>query len=452
MADEYERHSYLLKGDILSLREKQQIQAVIDEKASFVDITQSLKNLSKYLHAYHGKKTIILIDEYDMPIHGGFTNNYYDKVIDFMRTFLSNGLKDNNDIEQAVVTGILRVAKESIFSGLNNLKICSLVDECNQDMFGFTQDEVSTMLAYYGLDHMASNVKEWYDGYSSGSSKIYNPWSINNFIATGARFENYWVNTSSNDIIKDLLAHADESIKEDFELLIAGKTIGKQINSNIVFQELFDQTEIVWSFLLFSGYLTFSHLSLSSDDYGKASLSIPNKEVALLYKNVIKLWFEKGAYKKKYPQMLQALVSGNIDEFTELFYEFVANTFSQFDVNGKEPERFYHAFVLGMIVGLEKEYEIKSNRESGLGRHDVMLIPFDTTKNGIIIEFKKVSSYAKETLESAVDKALQQIHDKNYAQELRTRGIKQIVELGIAFEGKKVCIKHASAHHCIALV
>lgn len=221
---------------------------------------------------------------------------------------------------------------------------------------------------------------------------------------------------------------------------MAGGSIQKKINSNIVFSELKEYTDTLWNFLLFSGYLTYSNL-IFGDDNPTADLCIPNKEVLALFKNVIQLWFEKGVSKKFYLRMLQALVKGDIDDFVELFYEFVASTFSQFDVHGNEPERFYHAFVLGMMVGIEKEYEVKSNRGSGLGRYDVMLIPFDCAKNGIIIEFKKVSSYAQETLETAVNKALQQIKAKNYAQELRARGVQKIIELGIAFQGKKVLIR-----------
>lgn len=439
IANEYRRHSYLENSSKLLPTEKKEFVALLEKSAGQELYQNALKQLTLFLFKHHGKKPIILIDEYDTPIHAGFTYNYYRQIIDFMRIFLGGGLKDNN-LEFAVVTGILRVAKESIFSGINNLSVCSLLDECNADMFGFTESELTELINHFGLSHTKTLVQEWYNGYSCGSTTLYNPWSINNYIKTNGRLENYWVNTSSNDIIKDLLVSADESVKEDLEELIAGKAITKYIKSNIVFQELEDQTDIIWSFLMFSGYLTYHNLIFGGDN-PVADICIPNKEVSLLYKNVIRLWFERGTYKKKYPHMLQCLVNGNIDDFTELFYEFVANTLSQFDVNGNEPERFYHAFVLGMMIGIEKEYEIKSNRESGLGRYDVMLIPFDTEKKGVVIEFKKVSSYAKETLETAVEKALNQIKTKNYAQELHARGIKNIIELGIAFEGKKVLVK-----------
>lgn len=443
IVQEFRRHIYLLDSALLLASEKKEFNDVLARSATSDLYESALKSLSSYLHRYHGVKPIILIDEYDTPIHSGYINGYYDKIIMFMRNFLSAGLKDNNNLEFALMTGILRIAKESIFSGLNNLYVCSLIDELNSTMFGFTEPEVAEILEYYTLDSKRQDVARWYDGYNMGGTKMYNPWSINNYIASGGVFENYWVNVSSNDIIKDLFIHADETIKEDLEALITGQTITKDIKSTIVFQELEDQTDIIWSFLLFSGYLTYRNLVFGGDN-PVADIYIPNKEVSSLYKNIISLWFKRGTYKKKYPHMLQCLVTGNIDEFTELFYEFVANTFSQFDVSGNEPERFYHAFVLGMMVGIEKEYEVKSNRESGLGRYDVMLIPFDTSKNGVVIEFKKVSSYAQETLEIAVDKALKQIEAKNYVQELHARGIKNVIKLAIAFERKRVLVRQAT--------
>ena len=427
----------------MSDAEKDDYQAVMAQTGGSHLYSNSLKHLTRYLYRYYGTKPIILIDEYDTPIHAGYIHGYYDKIIGFMRNFLGEGLKDNNNLEFAVLTGILRVAKESIFSGLNNLYVCSLLDERNSTMFGFTEPEVAAILEYYKLDDKQQEVARWYDGYRIGSTKIFNPWSINNYIASGGRFENYWVNTSSNDIIKDLLLKADSAAKEDLEQLISGGSIRKKINSTIVFTELEEQSDAVWSFLLFSGYLTQNNLTFTEQEPSVADLSIPNTEVLLLYKEIIQKWFSRTNLQKTYTHILTCLTSGSIDEFSELFQDFVASSLSIFDVTHQEPERFYHAFVLGLVASLAHEYTIKSNRESGFGRYDVMLIPKDIHKRALIMEFKKVNLRTKETIEQAADRALQQIHEKQYATELRMAGIAHIVELGIAFAGKNVLVKRA---------
>lgn len=399
----------------------------------------ALRYLTSYLHRHYGVKPIILIDEYDTPIHAGYIHGYYDDIIMFMRNFLGEGLKDNNNLELAVMTGILRVAKESIFSGLNNLYVCSLTDECNAQMFGFTESEVLNLLEYFSLSTSRDQVRSWYDGYQVGNTKLYNPWSINNFINNRGIIRTYWVNTSSNDLIRQLIATATPVVKQEFESLMTGTAVRTRINDTINFQHLESDNITIWNFLLMSGYLTFENLLLE-DLLLYADVRIPNKEVMALFFDIISQWFGT-SLSSTYNQLLKNLIQGNIEEFKNHFYDFVESSLSVFDVTHKEPERFYHAFVLGMVASLQGQYDIKSNRKSGFGRYDVMLIPHDKAHFGVVFEFKKVNARLGETLEQAADKAVQQIKDKHYACELRRRGVSKIVELGIAFEGKNMYIK-----------
>ncbi len=443
ISEEFRRHNYLLSSDVLDSTQKKDFENIINRIASMTVYQNSLKNLSESLAKYHKQNPIILIDEYDTPIQAGFYHKYYDKIISFSRGFLSGGLKDNASLQFSVITGILRIAKESIFSGLNNLSVCSMLSSLYSDKFGMTETEVADAMAHYNLSNKIEDVKSWYNGYATGSKiNVYNPWSIINLIKNNGEFEPFWVNTSSNDIVKDLIQHGSDELKEDFEALIKRESIRKAIEENIVFADLVENkaTNAVWSFLIFSGYLTFKNAAVENGQK-YADLLIPNDEVAWFYRNVINSWCKNNIGEKRYNLMLNSLISGEVEKFKELFTDFVLKSFSMFDVSGQEPEKFYHAFVLGMLVSLGNEYVIRSNRESGLGRYDVMLIPNDKNKLGIIIEFKKRSQYQKETLEQAVVAALEQIEDKKYAQELNAFGIKKILKLGIAFQGKSVLIK-----------
>ncbi len=445
IAREYERHKYLLTGSELTENQKKIFRGIVSLEAVTEDYEDALKNLSHYLDNYHGRKPFILIDEYDSPIHAGFNHGYYDEIITFMKSFLCGGLKGNVHLAHGIMTGILRVSKESVFSGLNNLEICSLASNRYADKFGLTEQEVERTLEVYGVKHKIDDVKSWYNGYTSGSHTIYNPWSIMSFVKNDGDLKSYWVNMSDNVIIQDLVTHADESFKTDIEDLITGKALCKELNENIIFADVFKQgTKTTWNFLLFCGYLTFRNKRLIEERI-YADFSIPNKEVLRFFKDVIQKWFEDSLGVQNYNRMLRSLVSGDIDSFEEFFEKTVMQTLSMFDVGKNEPERFYHAFVLGMLVSLNSTHEIKSNRESGLGRYDVMVIPRDTGKLGVIIEFKTAKE--KETLEIAMTVALQQIEDKQYEQELLSRGIKKIKKLGIVFKGKEVLIKEGGVRH-----
>ncbi|KYH32220.1 putative AAA-ATPase [Clostridium tepidiprofundi DSM 19306] len=438
--EEFIKHDYILESNILKEYEKKEIMDILKSEASYITYLNGLKILTKYLYKYHKEKVVILIDEYDVPIQSGFMNGYYDEVIEFMRNFLSGGLKDNDFLEKAVLTGILRVAKESIFSGLNNLSVSTIVNYHYSDSFGFLYKEVKELLKYFNKDYEIEEIRKWYNGYNFGDKVIYNPWSILNFIKNDKEgFKPYWVNTSSNDLVKRVLAKGGTELKTELEDLINGKEIEKVVNENIVMHEIETDANNAWSFLLFSGYLKVVHKRVEK---GRTycSMQIPNLEVKYLYEDIILAWFRENINSEKFNVMLKSLVSGDIKIFSKIFREFVLNSVSYFDVSGKESEKVYHSFVLGILIALSDDYEVKSNKESGYGRYDIMIIPRDINKKGIILEFKKVDEDDKETLEKAAKNALKQIEDRNYKQELIDRGIKDIIKLGIAFEGKKVFI------------
>ncbi|SHK17978.1 AAA family ATPase [Tepidibacter formicigenes] len=440
ISDAYEKHEYLLKSDFLDERQKKYFNDILNKNVNTVELSESLKTLSKYLTKYHKQKTVILIDEYDVPIQSGYLNDYYDKIIEFMRIFLSAAFKDNEYLQKGVLTGILRVAKESIFSGLNNLKVCTILKNHYSDKFGFLEDEVKEMLKYYNIESEMDEVRKWYNGYIFGENVIYNPWSILNYVDNYERgYRPYWVNTSSNDLVKMILTKAGEFVKIELEDLIKGKEIIKPVNEDIVMKDIDKSSENVWSFLLFSGYLKVVNEEFKR---GKTycNLKIPNAEVAYLYEEIIMSWFDESINNDKFNIMLKSLVNGDIKIFSKILKEFVLSSVSYFDIGGNESEKVYHAFVLGMLIALCDDYEVKSNRESGYGRYDVALIPKDKSKIGIIIEFKKVDKDDKENLEIAAQNAINQIKDKKYKQDLLDRGIKNIIELGIAFEGKDVLV------------
>ncbi|MBA2369225.1 MAG: AAA family ATPase [Candidatus Protochlamydia sp.] len=439
IAAEYERHNYLLEGNSLTVKEKMLYHKIVFEEDGETLIEKSLLLLSEWLYRYHHKRVVLLIDEYDTPAHAAYIGKYYDTLIGFLRNWLSAGLKDNLYLERGVLTGILRIAKESIFSGLNNISTFTILHDTFSDKFGLLESEVKQLLDEYGLSEKLSDVRKWYNGYRIGScTNIYNPWSVLNCIANKGALEPYWVNTSENALIKQLIAQGTDDFKADMEQLLKGGIIEKNIEDGIVFSQLSQSPIAVWSLLLFCGYLTLDQ----KPSYGApCHLRIPNKEVSELYRSIIIDWFEKSIHEHKYHMLLNSLITGDIDTFSQLFQEFMISSVSVFDVPSAESEKIYHGFILGMLIGLRDRYEIKSNRESGLGRYDVLLIPKNPNDLGIVMEFKKIGRFEKTTLEAAVESALKQIEDKQYAQELIDRGIQRILYLGFAFEGKEVLIR-----------
>jgi len=438
MSEVYKEYRYLMESEIFKEDEKRDFNKIINREADVVLLTISIKNLTNYLYKYYNKKVILLIDEYDVPIQESYMRDYYDKMMSLIRNMLSDALKDNIYLEKAMITGILRVAKESIFSGLNNLEVNTLLRYSFNDKFGFTEEEVKELSNYYNANDEFESIKQWYNGCIFGGEIIYNPWSVLNYLKNRREgFMPYWINSSSNDLIKKLLLKGDANMKLELEELIAGNSISKAIDDSIVMSEVEDSNENIWSFLLMCGYLK----AVKTENIrGRlhCDLKIPNEEVHIFYENLIEKWFKESMTNQKYELMLKTLITGDIEIFAGLFKQFVINNISYFDVSGKEPERVYHAFVLGMLISLSKNYEVKSNKESGYGRYDVMIMPKDVSKIGIIIEFKKIDDFLSDTIEEGTGKALKQIEDKKYETELLEKGIKDIVKLAIVFKGKEV--------------
>ncbi|MCB1194416.1 MAG: AAA family ATPase [Leptospiraceae bacterium] len=440
--DEYKRHDYLTYSDKIPDYEKEKVDSIIHRKALDTDYSNSIKNLSKYLHKHYNQNVIILIDEYDTPIHSAYDKGYFQKVVDFLRTFLGAGLKDNSFLEKGVITGILRVAKENIFSDLNNLEVSTILDfEC-ADKFGFTESEVIHFLKDYDLEKHFEDVKRWYNGYVFGDvHDIYNPWSIINYVKKyKAGLQAYWVNTSSNTLINTLLSQGDRQVKHELEHLLNNQPISKVITTNTVFSDIEKDSSHLWSFLLFAGYLKVVGKETNLDGELECKLLIPNKEVYTTYRIFVKSWFQENLPNSEVELMIKSLLNGEAKDFEDILQKFVLNSMSFFDPTGNEPEKVYHAFVLGLLININQTHAVKSNRESGFGRYDIMLIPKSKSDNGVIIEFKKVRSDKGETLETACESALQQIEEKQYEVALREMGISTIYKYGIAFEGKKVLV------------
>ncbi|MGN0483790.1 MAG: AAA family ATPase [Lachnospiraceae bacterium] len=415
-----------------------------------VDAANSLSQLSEFLYRYYGKKVIILLDEYDTPMQEAYVNGYWNEMTAFTRSLFNATFKSNPYLERGIMTGITRVSKESIFSDLNNLNVVTTTSEEYATSFGFTEEEVFASLDRFGLGEQKQEVKRWYDGFTFGTvTDIYNPWSIINFLAK-KKYGAYWANTSSNSLVGTLLREGDEEIKADFERLLKGESIVHGIDEQIVYQQLDESTEAIWSLLLASGYLKV----LSTDDRDlmenagelQYELALTNYEVRLMFINMVRGWFG-GAGKRAYNAFIDSMLKGDLEGMNAYMNEVALELFSVFDTgkhpSKKEPERFYHGFVLGLMVELRDRYTITSNRESGFGRYDVMLKPKDTQKDdAILIEFKVKSSYREKTLEETVQAALKQIEEKKYETDLLSEGFpkERIRKYGFAFEGQTVLI------------
>jgi hypothetical protein len=434
---EFERHYDILASRMTPI-EIADYTAIMQRKADEALFTHSLKTLSYLLQRHYQKKVIILLDEYDAPIHAAFTHGYYKEMVEFIRNLFSAALKDNDALEFSVMTGILRTAKEGIFSGLNNLKVYSILQEPFSHHFGFMQHEVDACLADYGLASKHQEIKTWYNGYQFAGTTIYNPWSILNCVQDQGTLIPYWSNTSDNALVTMLITKSNETIKTELESLLQEKTITKAIDEAFVFPGMERNENAIWSLLVFSGYLTPRHQELARGQW-LCELAIPNQEVYFLYENLVSSSFQEVLTNANIKALRESFVEGNGALFEEILQQYVLNSMSMFDLPKNEPEKSYHLFVLGLLVTLQDTYEVVSNRESGFGRYDIMLIPKDTTKRGLIIEFKR--TLPKETLEIAADKALEQIHTKQYVHELKRRGITIISAFGIAFKGKKVLLK-----------
>ncbi len=435
LQDEYGRHQELLNSDVLSSSEKAYFESVIKGEARTRDYADALRYLSSFLRRYYDKRVVILIDEYDTPIHTGYTGGFYKEAVNFIRNLLSGGLKDNEHLFKGVVTGIMRVARESVFSGLNNLGVYTLLEEEFNTAFGFTDGEIKCLLEKYGLSDRYDEVSCWYNGYLFGGQVIYNPWSVLNYAASKtAKPRAYWLNTASTDIIDRLATRGGTELREELGQLLEHGTITKPVYYNIVMKDLEKQHDLLWSFMLFSGYLK----ATEEVDYEIYKLKIPNQEVRLSYQRLVRTWFAEKTDPNQLEEMLKALEDGDTKHFEKILRQVVLEIMSYHDFSGA-PEKVYHALVLGMLIWMSGKYEIRSNRESGYGRYDLMLKPKDVSRQGIIIEFKKV--YEDETHEDVLDQALKQIENKQYATELEAAGVEDILKLAVAFQGKKLWVK-----------
>ena len=448
----YAKHSYLLEGDLLYETEKQSFKRV-NEDMDDVDATMAIYNLSDYLQRYYGKKVIILLDEYDTPMQEAYVNGFWDEMVSFTRSMFNSAFKTNPWLARGIMTGITRVSKESIFSDLNNLEVVTTTSDKYATAFGFTEPEVFDALEECGLGKEKEQVKHWYDGFIFGHHKdIYNPWSILNFLAKKT-YMTYWANTSSNSLVGKLIREGNSDIKERFEELLKGNHLYVPVDEQIVYNQLDDNEEAVWSLLLASGYLkVIDYDRLDKVEPGREAcyeLALTNGEVRIMFEGMVKDWFKKT--KPAYNAFIKAMFLGDLDAMNEYMNQITCEIFSYFDTGKRmstkaQPERFYHGFVLGLMVDLQADYIITSNRESGFGRYDIMLEPKNPKKDpAVIIEFKVFNARREKTLEDTVLAALNQIEEKEYEKEFILRGVpkEKIYKYGFAFEGKNVLIEKA---------
>ena len=437
---EYIRHDYLQEH----IRQEDNLDQFIrlqNRKATPDELAGSMRLLADLLTDYWGMPPLVLLDEYDSPIHVAYDKGYYDRMIGFMRNFMSLVFKDNTNIFRGVITGILRVSKESIFSGLNNISVFSLLDRPMCASFGFTQDETDSVLDDYALGDHKEEVKQWYNGYLFAGITIYNPWSVLNYIMYDGVLAPYWVNTGSDVLLRHLLADGPSQIRDGVEALIQGDPVRSVINDKLAFPDLLDKATNIWSFLLFSGYLKASDPVMLSNKLYEYKLEVPNLEISTVFETIIQNWIDGGPVKNdRLERMLQALRLGDIEYFEELLNDFLVNTLSYYDTSGRDPEKVYQAFLLGLLAGMS-DFEISSNREAGFGRYNILLRPKNGQGQAIIMELKRLRP--KETVEQALASALKQIEDKQYAATLRDAGFTDILKMAITFDGKQVWIQTA---------
>lgn len=440
LQEEYGRHQELLGSDKLSKYEKDYFGKILEGKANEVELTSALERLSKLLTVYYDKAPIIIIDEYDTPIQEGYSQNFYEEIISFMRNFFSGAFKDNKNISYGFLTGILRIAQESIFSGLNNLIVNSVMDEEYDSFFGFTQEEVMELLQYYNVSEKETELKSWYDGYLFGNKEIYNPWSVINYVSRGCIPQAYWVHTGKNEILEDVLKAATEDVTEKLYALLQGERVIARIDQNVVYRSLSEDPANIYSLLLVAGYLKTKKKELQADGSYLCEVSIPNREIAVVYKSeILSHLLQVGAIARTTANKIAESLYANDDKkLQDAIAEYMDKTISFYDAGA---EGFYHGLILGLIALMDNQYKIKSNRESGDGRYDICLIPREHRYPGILMELKWKKNLNEDSLEILAKEALDQIDDMRYDSEMKESRIQDILKLGIAFSGKKVCVK-----------
>lgn len=440
----FTKYRFLKDSDLLVEGDKAYLERMLSDSASEVDVTSSLHQLSKFLYQYYGKKVIILLDEYDTPMQEAYVGGYWKELVGFTRSLFNSAFKTNPYLERALMTGITRVSKESMFSDLNHLEVITTTSKRYATAFGFTEEEVFIALEECGLSNEKEKVKYWYDGFVFGKySDIYNPWSIINFLKK-KEYTTYWAGTSSNGLVSKLFREGTGKLKEELEELLHGRTIKTAIDEHVVYNYLDSDEKAVWSLLVASGYLKVLGRQKEDEIEGSEAaiyeLDITNHETRRMFCGLISGWF--GATRPNYNDFIKAMLVGDKKAMNAYMKRVARDTFSYFDTSNREPERFYHGFVLGLLVDMQKEYMLTSNRESGFGRYDVMIEPKDKAKNAIILEFKVQDEEDEETLKDTVAAALAQIEKRQYTAQLVAKGIPEghIRSYGMAFCGKEVLI------------
>ena len=433
LSKEYLRHSELAESDKCNDREKRYYNKIADGNTDLIDLSGALGSLSAMLKKHYGTAPILIIDEYDTPIQQGYMYGFYDDAILFMRNFFSEGLKDNNDLSFGFLTGILRVAKESIFSGMNNLSVNSVLDSKYSRYFGFTKDEIIKMTETYSVTEKLDEICEWYDGYNFGEQEIFNPWSVINYFSNSCQPKAFWISTGDNSIIEEILDQADSTLYDNLNSLISGGKITSYIDTNVIYPEIKQNPSSIYSFLLITGYLKYTRKDIANGNDYMCELELPNREIRYAYKKEI---LDKMS--DVFPQNLtipiqEAIYKKDADKLKDLLCRIMLNSISCFD---HADEAFYHGMILGLLITFESGYRLTSNRESGFGRFDIQLNPKDSNLPGVLMELKATKT-ENDDLSALARTALAQIEEKKYETELRAEGVKDIIKIGIAFCGKK---------------
>ena len=427
-----------LMNDALDQDDRDYLRRMEQGLLSDVEYSRALLNLVRLLATYHQSKVVILIDEYDTPSQQGYAKGFYQDVISFMRNFLSGGLKDNPDLAFGVLTGIMRVSKENLFSGLNNPTVNTVLDEKYSQFFGFTEEEVRAMASYYGKADRMEEVRLWYDGYLFGNTSVYNPWSVTNYFSNGGQAKAYWANTSDNEIIHELMRGLTPEIADNLQSVMQGEEIHAALDMEVIYPRIADGADTIFSFLLLAGYLTTVGLPKETEFGTFAELKLPNTEVRRVYNTEILGWLRLQPAGTVIPEIEKAIYRSDGDRLQQALRKYMISCISSFD---GAAEGFYHGMVLGLVASLSSRYFIRSNREAGDGRFDLQLEPKDLKLPGILMEFKAAREASDTSLSNLAEEALSQIEKKQYATELSERGVSQIVTYGIAFSGKQVVVK-----------